>query len=434
MACLAACGGAPAPAGAEQDAAAGGEAASGEKITLRVWSHQNVAFIKANEEIIAKFMEQNPDIEVTYEQFEYEQFLQNLQTSMQAGTEADVIEMFGSWVCSYAAGGRLAEMPAEVMSYSQAQELFYAAPLDGYYCDGKLYGLPNEFNLEVGGALVNPALFEAAGVAYPPVWESWQQIGAEGSQMAQLDGETMLRAGFHFVGGDGLPFLLLEGILEQGGSYFAEDGRHFNFDTPEAVNTIQLLMDLAQQDKTVDPVLFNNEANQPYDSFFAGNSAASLIGSWAAGQGIINFPDLQFDYVNVPPLFGDEWKYAADAGWGKVVSVNSHHQAAAWKLVQFMTAERANAAAFNGTTGTIPALKELVANPQDVLAQAPWIEPTFSVLPYGQYVGNMTDRDRFFYLIAYPAILQALQGSISADEAAQLIHKQANEMVDEVAQ
>jgi ABC-type glycerol-3-phosphate transport system substrate-binding protein len=433
MAFLAACGGAPAPATSGQEAGASGDAA-GEKITLRVWSHQNVAFIKANEEIIAKFMEQNPDIEVTYEQFEYEQFLQNLQTSMQAGTEADVIEMFGSWVCSYAAGGRLAEMPAEVMSYSQAQELFYTAPLDGYYCDGKLYGLPNEFNLEVGGALVNGALFEAAGVPYPPTWESWQQIGAEGGQMAQMDGETMLRAGFHFVGGDGLPFLLLEGILEQGGSYFAEDGRHFNLDTPEAVNTIQLLMDMAQSDKTVDPVLFNGEANQPYDSFFAGNSASSLIGSWAAGQGIINFPDLEFDYVNVPPLFGDEWKYAADAGWGKVVSVNSPHQAAAWKLVQFMTAERANAAAFNGTTGTIPALKELVANPQDVLAQAPWIEPTFTLLPYGEYVGNMTDRDRFFYQIAYPAILQALQGSISAEEAAQMIHKQANEMVDEVVQ
>lgn len=432
MAVLAACGGAPAPTG--QDASASGDAAGGEKITLRVWSHQNVAFIKANEEMIAKFMQQNPDIEVTYEQFEYEQFLQNLQTSMQAGTEADVIEMFGSWVCSYAAGGRLAEMPSDVMSYSQAQELFYAAPLDGYYCDGKLYGLPNEFNLEVGGALVNPALFEAAGVAYPPVWESWQQIGSDGSQMAQFDGETMLRAGFHFVGTDGLPFLLLEGILEQGGSYFAEDGRHFNLDTPEAVNTIQLLMDLAQQDKTVDPVLFNGEANQPYESFFAGNSAANLIGSWAAGQGVINFPDLQFDYVNVPPLFGDEWNYAADAGWGKVVSANSPQQAAAWKLVQFMTAERANAAAFNGITGTIPALKELVANPQDVLAQAPWIEPTFTLLPYGQYIGNMTDRDRFFYQIAYPAILQALQGSLSAEEAAQLIHKQANEMVDEVAQ
>lgn len=434
LAVLAACGGAAAPSDAAQNAGAGDSGASGEKITLRVWSHQNVAFIKANEEAIAKFMELNPNIEVTYEQFEYEQFLQNLQTSMQAGTEADVIEMFGSWVCSYAAGGRLAEMPSEIMGYSQAQELFYAAPLNGYYCDGKLYGLPNEFNLEVGGALVNPALFETAGVPYPPAWANWQQIGADGSKLAQWDGETMLRAGFQFVGGDQLPFLLLEGILEQGGSYFAEDGRHFNLNTPEAVNAIQLLMDMAQKDKVVDPVLFNGEANQPYESFFGGNSASSLIGSWAAGQGIINFPDLKFDYVNVPPLFGDEWKYAADAGWGKVVSANSPNQAAAWELVKFMTAERENAAAFNGITGTIPALKDLVENPQDVLAQAPWIEPTFKVLPYGQYIGNLTDRDRFFYQIAYPAILQALQGSITAEEAAQMIDKQANEMVDEVAQ
>ncbi len=270
---LAACGGSAAPTGGTESAAGGGTAStssdtgstasSGEKIKLRVWSHQNLAFIKANEELIAKFMEQNPDIEVTYEQFEYAQFLQNLQTSMQAGTEADVIEMFGSWVCSYANGGRLAEMPEDVMGYTQAQEIFYSAPLDGYYCDGKLYGLPNEFNLEVGGALVNPALFETAGVTYPPKWENWEQIGTDGSKLAQFDGDTMTRAGFHFVGGDGLPFLLLEGILEQGGNYFAEDGRHFNFDTPEAVNTIQLLVDMAQKYKTVDPVVFNNEANQP---------------------------------------------------------------------------------------------------------------------------------------------------------------------------
>ena len=401
---------------------------------MRLWSHQNTAFIQANEQIIAKFMEQNPNIEVKYEQFAYNEFIQTLQTSMQAGTEADVIEMFGSWVCSYANGGRLAEAPPEVMSYSQAQELFYKAPLDGYYCDGKLYGLPNEFNLEVGGTLVNPALFEAKGVTYPPKWENWDQVAADGSALAEFDGDTMVRAGYHFVGSDGLPFLLLEGILEQGGNYFAEDGKHFNLDTPEAVNTIQKLVDLVQKSKTVDPVLFNDAANQAYQSFFAGNSASSFIGSWAAGAGKVDFPDLEFDYVNVPPLFGTEYKYAADAGWGKVVSVNSPNQAAAWKLAKFMTAERENAAAFNGVTGTIPALKELVANPQDVLAKAPWIEPTFSVLPYGSYIGNMTDRDQFFYQIAYPAILQALQGSISAEEAAALIHKQANEMVDAAAQ
>jgi multiple sugar transport system substrate-binding protein len=427
---VAACGGpaaAPAPAAGGETA---GEAAAGEKIQLRVWSHQNPSFINANEAVIARFMEQNPDIEVKYEQFEYEQFIQALQTSMQAGTEADVIEMFGTWVCPYALGGRLATVPEDVMTYAQAQELFFAAPLDGYYCDGKLYGLPNEFNLEVGGALVNPAHFEGTGVPYPPDWQTMEQLIDEASKLSQFDGDTMMRAGYQFVSGDGLPFLLLEGILEQGGTYFAEDGKHFNFDTPEAVATIQLLVDMAQKHKLVDPVLFNNDANQPKDGFFAGNVAAGFVGSWAAGDGLVNYPDMEFDYVNVPVLFGNERKFAADAGWGKVVSANSPNQAAAWKLAKFMTAERDSALTFNGTTGTIPAMKELVENPTDVLAAAPWIEPTFALLPYGEYIGNLTDRDKLFYEIIYPAMLQALQGSLTAEEAAAQIQAQADEMVD----
>lgn len=420
---VSACGGS-APAAAPMSGEASG------KTVLRIWSHQNPSFIQANETVIAKFMEQNPDIEVKYEQFEYDQFIQALQTSMQAGTEADVIEMFGSWVCSYAAGGRLAEMPVDVMSYTEAQELFFAAPLNGYYCDGKLYGLPNEFNLEVGGALVNPALFEAKDVPYPPTWDTMDTLREQAARLSEFDGDTMVRAGFHFVGGDGLPFLLLEGILEQGGDYFAADGKHFNFDTPEAIATIQLLMDMVQKDRLVDPVLFNGETNQPYDGFFAGVVASSFIGSWAAGQGLVNYPDFKFDYVNTPVLFGAQRKYAADAGWGKVVSANSANQAAAWKLVQFMTADQANAVTFNGITGTIPALKALVDNPQELLAKAPWVEPTFKLLSDGQYLGNVSDRDKLFYDIIYPAILQALQGSMTAEQAAQTIQAQANEMVD----
>jgi ABC-type glycerol-3-phosphate transport system substrate-binding protein len=252
----------------------------------------------------------------------------------------------------------------------------------------------------------------------------------QASKLSEFDGDTMVRAGYHFIGGDGLPFLLLEGILEQGGSYFAEDGRHFTFDTPEAIATIQLLTDMVQKDKVVDPVLFTPSTNDPVGSFFAGNSAASFVGSWAAGFGKVDYPDLTFDYVTVPVLFGNERKFAADAGWGKVVSANSPNQEAAWKLVEFMAVNQENALTFNATTGTIPALKSLVENPQELLAQAPWIEPTFDLLPYGTFLGNLTDRDKLFYDIIGPAMLQALQGSMTPEEAAQTIHAQANEMVD----
>jgi hypothetical protein len=47
---------------------------------------------------------------------------------MPAGTEADIMEMFGSWVCGYT--DRLAEMPEDVLTYGEAEEMFFKAPLD----------------------------------------------------------------------------------------------------------------------------------------------------------------------------------------------------------------------------------------------------------------------------------------------------------------
>lgn len=424
---LVACGGTGEP-GTEPDT--GGAAPQEEKITLRLWSHQNSAFQAGNEAIIQKFMEQNPNIEVVYETFEYDLFIQTLQTSMPAGTEADVIEMFGTWVCSYADGGRLLALPETMMSYSQAQDLYYQAPLDGYNCDNILYGLPQEFNLENGGALVNPALFEAHGVAYPPQWSDFASLIADAKEMAEFDGDIMTRAGFNYVTGDGIPFAVFAAILQQGGSYFAEDGKHFNFDTPETRNAVQLLVDMAQKDMVVDPVLYNDESNWVGDSFFAGNVAVGFVGSWAAGEGMINYPEMEFDYVEIPPYFGTENRFAADSGWGKVVSVNTKYPEAAWKLALFMTTERENALTWNINTATIPALKSLVENPEELLAAAPFLEATFNLLPHGQFIGDLTDRDQIFYEIVYPHVLDALQGVVSVDEAVMSIHTEANAVVD----
>ena len=67
----------------------------------------------------------------------------------------------------------------------------------------------------------------------------------------------MTVAGMHYTNSDQLFTYFLAGILEQGGDYFAEDGKHFNFNSPEAVATIQKLMDMAQKDGIVDPIIFN---------------------------------------------------------------------------------------------------------------------------------------------------------------------------------
>jgi multiple sugar transport system substrate-binding protein len=425
---LVACGGgtpAPAepPAEEEEEAAPPAE----EKIELRLWMHQNPAFIAANEEIIRRFEAENPNVTIKLESFEYDLFIQTLQTSMPAGTEGDIMEMFGSWVCSYA--DRLAEMPSSVMSYSEAKEVFYAAPLDGYYCGGKLYGLPNEFNIENGAVLVNPAMYEAAGLDYPPTWNTTDDLLADAQQLTQFDGDVMTVSGYHFISGDGLAFQFLAGILQRGGEYWKADGSGLELDTPEAKETLQDMKRWVDEYQVTDAFLFNGDSNWVGDSFFSNQVAIGFIGPWIVPVGLEEYTDMEFDYLPIPNYAGDQHYFAADAGWGKLVSPNCEHKDIAFEFVKFAAANADNAKTWNIATGTIPALKSVAADP-DLLEEAPWFEASLKVLDYGRYVGPLPDRDLFWYDIVYPHILGVFQDTETIDEALQAIDAESNAMFD----
>ena len=49
-------------------------------------------------------------------------------------------------------------------------------------------------------------------------------------------------------------------------------------------------------------------------------------------------------------------------------------------------------------------------------------------MPYGQFVGNLPDRDLLWYEITYPHLLKVLQGGESVDDALAAMESEANEM------
>ena len=401
-----------------------------EKVTLRMWSHQNVAFVKANEELVKKFLESNPNVEIKYENFPYGDFIQTIQTSMAAKNEADVMEMFGSWVQSYAKGGTLAEVPDAIVSMSQARDLFYAAPLDGYVWEGKLYGFPNEYNLENGAVLTNKRMFDEAGLKYAPEWKSWDELVADAKKLVKMEGETMTVAGFHYVNGDGLGFLYWEGVLERGADYFAKDKIHLDFLTPEAEATVQWLVDMAVKDKVVDPVTFNPNSNWVGDSFFQGLVGIGYIGPWIVPVARENHPDFPDPWNHTRcPYYGDKMSFAADSGWGKVVSPNSKAIQKAWELSKFWAMDAANARFWNVGTGTVPALKSVAEDPT-LINDMDWLGPSLQVLPYGKYVGMLQDRDYVWYNVVATRITEAMQGQRTVKETMTLMNDEANAMID----
>lgn len=420
---LAACGGGAAPAATEAPA-------SDEKVEIRVWGHQAPAFNEANQAIFDAFTAENPNVTIKYETFPWDVFIQTIQTSLPAGNTADVILIPGGYTCRYAAGDQLLEVPADVMTLDEATEVFFAAPLGGQTCDGKLYGFPAEYNIEYGGAYVNPALFEAAGVEYPPTWETWAAVVEDAKKLTQVGSDgVMTVAGMHYTNSDQLFTYFLAGIMEQGGDYFAEDGKHFNFNSPEAVATIQKLMDLAQKDEIVDPIIFNADSEWVGDSFAQGHNAIGVLGSWYAGDAKLAYPDLKFDYVSLPPMMGDEHTFASVGGWGYVVGKSTQHPDIAWKLAAFLGANQANVLKFNSVSATIPAMKS-VAQDAGYVEAVPFANAVLPILDAGKYQGNLTDPDQLAYEIVYPTILDAIQGNITAEEAANSINEAANEMVD----
>jgi multiple sugar transport system substrate-binding protein len=402
-----------------------GEVPSAEKVSLRMWTHQNNAFNAGYQALIDAYMEKNPNVEITLETFEYDLYIQTLQTAMPAGEEADIISLFGTWTAQYAE--RLAPAPDTIMTVAAAEDTFYHAPVGGFAVDGVLYGLPQEFNLEYGGVLVNKTKYEAAGLTYPPQWETLDDVLADAKALTVIDDAgVMTVAGFHFTSGDALFFNFMAGIKQRGGDYWNADHTGFTFNTPEAKDTLQWMMSAVNDWGVVDPVLFNDEENWVGDAFFEGKVGIGYIGTWAIAEGRTNYPDFpdEWDYFWLPPYQGDP-VFVADSGWGLTVSPNSEHKEVAWDFVKFVTADPDNALSWNLASGTIPALPS-VAESETIKNEMPWVNKAINLLPYGEYLGNMPDRDLVVYEIVYPHVISALQGLETVDEALDMINTEAN--------
>ncbi|MBI5930817.1 MAG: extracellular solute-binding protein [Chloroflexi bacterium] len=406
-------------------------AAARQSVTLRLWQHQEGPFNEATQSLIDAYTALHPEVTIEVETFEYNLYLQSLQTSLPAGDEADILELFGTWVCGYS--DFLAPMPDELTASFDASQ-FYGAPLGGYQCDDQTYGLPQEFNVEYGTVLVNKAMFEEAGLSFPPAWENWDALISDAQQLAQENSDgQMTVAGYHFTNADAIVFSFLAGILQRGGDYWNEDRDGFQFDTDEARETLEQMLHMVDEG-VVDPVLFNDTSNWAGDAFFTNQVAIALIGPWAVAYGLDSFPDFgEFDYVALPSS-GDDPTFAADSGWGMTVSKRSDHQDVAWDFINFAAANADNALQWNITTGTIPALRGLVEDEMyrpTLIEASPWLANVLGELQYGRYVGDMPDRDLLFYDIIYPYVLDTLQGLMSPEDAVALMEEDANLMFEE---
>ena len=363
--------------------------ASGETVTLKMWAHQNEPWNAAYEDAIAAFEAENEGIKIELETFPYDEFEAKVQTSLIDGEGgADIYELWGGWALDFTPYGTLMALPDDFAA--QVQEETYAPTYGAVMNEGKMYGVPLEFNIENGGMLVNLSLLEANNLSVPTTWEELKETAIAGTQH---DGNVFQVKGFDFVNWDSVPYYFLSLILQQGGNYMTEDGT-FNVNTEEAKTAFDELAGMVTEDGVTDlEGLTGGGDLEGYQQLYANRIMMVPRGPWTISEGIESFGlelGTDFDYVAMP-WYTDNHKFASETGWSLAVSESCAAQDAAMKFIKYLYQDEVMLD-HNIRCTQIPSKKSL-AESEEYLEAVPYAKVLTDILEDAQFIGEFnTDR------------------------------------------
>lgn len=360
------------------------------KTEITFWAHQNEPWNASYQKIAKAFEKENKDIKINFEFFPYDQFESKVQTSLMSKKGgADIYELWGGWGLDFANTGALAEMPEDLSK--EIREDAYPSTYGALEYDGKLYGLPLEFNIENGAMLVNSAMMKEAGLSVPT---SWLELRETAKQATKMDGDTVVVKGFDFVNWDGVPYLFLSMILSNNSNYLKDDGT-FNLQTPEAKIAMQELYDMVVVDKvTTMEGLDGGGDLEGYQQLFAGNTIMVPRGPWTIAEGETSFGlkyGKDFDYVSMP-WFGEKAAFAAETGWSMAINEKSKNKEAAFKFLSYMFQDEV-LLQNNVDSGQISAKRSVSQDPE-FIKKMPYAEPLVKILENSQFIGHF-NTDQF---------------------------------------
>ena len=144
------------------------EVKAGEKLKLRFMSSWGGVDSKAGtlQQVLDRFTENNPDIEVINESLFGEDFLPKIKTDFASGNDPDVFGLWpGSDIKALIKAGKVADLTDIISGDKEWNGTFDKQGWNYTTFDGKIYGLPVEIIFE--GLFVNTDLFDKYNVSVP---------------------------------------------------------------------------------------------------------------------------------------------------------------------------------------------------------------------------------------------------------------------------
>ena len=315
-------------------------------------------------QLLPEFERANPTIHVKLQQLPWTAAHEKLLTAFAGDTTPDVCQLGNTWIPELVALNALEPLDRLAAGSAVVDAGDYFAGIwDTNRINGKLYGVP--WYVDTRLLFYRRDLLARAGYSTPPrSWREWTQMLTALGRHAGADQYGILLPLNEFE-----PLLAL--VLQQDDPLLRDDGRWGNFSAPGFRRALGFYLEMFQRGWA--PPLGTAAISNVWNEFGRGRFAFYISGPWNIGEFERRLPPGQQDTWMTAPLPGPDGPGASIAGGSSLVVFRaSRHQAAAWRLIEFLS-QPAVQRRFHALTGDLPPRRATWADPQlaaDIHARA----------------------------------------------------------------
>jgi len=306
-------------------------------------------------DMIPEFERRNPGIHVVLQQIPWTAAHEKLLTSYVGEATPDVAQMGNTWIPEFVALHALAELTFPAPGGAVDPGDYFGGIWATNIVDRKLYGIPWYVDTRV--VFYRSDVLAAVGFpAGPRTWDDWRLA------LARIKEQGRCRWGILMPTNEWEPLVSL--ALSNGATLLDPSGTRGAFRQPRFAEAFRYYVDLYHAGYA--PAVSNSQIANLYQQFAQGEFAMYISGPWNVGEFKRRLPpEMQDKWATAPLPARDASRKAGVSmagGSSLVIFAASPHQAAARKLIEFLS-EPAQQVKFFETTGDLPARRSAWSAP-----------------------------------------------------------------------
>lgn len=337
-----------------------GKPAIKEKVKLTIWGIEDRAVFESNFNAYRKL---RTNVEITYEQFNPDEYEDTLIDALAAGKGPDVMMFSNRWLPKH--WEKIKSVSETQFNLKKLQDLFGRKSVieQDFAPDGLIFALP--LYIDTLALYYNLDIFNSSGIALPPAtWNDFQNLIPK---LRQISKAKEIKRAAGAIGGssksinnaaDILSLLMLQNGAKMTDDNFSQATFASRSGNLPGLDALDFYVKFSDRANTLF-YTWNNDWNA-LDSFAQGNTA--MIFDYAAQKQTLkkSNPFLNFAAAPMPQISSEETAVNYASYYGLAVSNKSSAPEWAWDLIIYLTADETAGQNYLGLSGRPPALRSLI--------------------------------------------------------------------------